>query len=339
MMPRGSLIGRVLRAFRADSGAGKSPLLTGKFPPRPLRRVVGGVIGLGLLVAAVWAVWSQRPVLTEALGSLRDAPAGLVVGAMLLPLVSWLATAATFWLLSNRYARVPMGDMVLLIGAAWLLNYLPFRPGMVGRVAFHRKYHEMAIADSVRVMISAMVLSGISLGMLLAVAVGVSRVELPLVRAACLAGPTVAVGVVAGAARAAGWSWWREVAALCVRSLDMLAWVGRYAIVFALVGQPLALEHVVAVAAVCQVAMVVPLTGNGLGLREWAVGLMLAVVAATGMREQAAAIGLTADLVNRAAELVLVVPVGLWCSWMLARLVKQQGENPAAVMSPSRSGR
>ncbi len=315
MVRPGSFIRWSLKALRSDSGAGKSP---------PLRRVIGAVVGFGLLVAAVWAVGSQRAVLTEALGSLRHAPAGLVVGALLLPLVSWLTTSATFCLLSQRYARVPAGDMVMLIGAAWLLNYLPFRPGMVGRVAFHRKYHSMPIADSVRVMISAMVLSGISLAMLLGVAVAVSQVEHMGFRLACLAGPTAGVGLVAAGARAAGWSWWREIAALCVRSVDMLAWVGRYAIVFALVGQQPAIEHVVVVAAVCQVAMVVPITGNGLGLREWAVGLTLAAVATAGMREQAAAIGLAADLVNRAAELVLVVPVGLGCSWVLARAVNRR---------------
>ena len=294
------------------------------------RRALGAVVGVVLLGAAVWAVWSQRPVLDAAIGSLRDAPAWLIASAFALPLVSWLATSATFWLLSGRYARVPAPDMVLLIGAAWLLNHLPFRPGMIGRVAYHRKYHALAIGDSVRVMISAMVLRGVSRGLLLVVAMSVSRVEQPAAQAACLGVPTAVVGVVAAVARAVGWSWWREAAALGVRSLDMLSWVGRYAIVFALVGRPIQLEHVVAVAAVCQVAMIVPLTGNGLGLREWAVGLTLAAVAESGMREQAAAIGLAADLVNRAAETMLAVPVGLACSWLLARKVRR-----AARLAPS----
>ncbi len=316
------------RAAWRGSQRSRDALQTSLRSPR-VRRVIGAAVGFGLLAAALWAVGSQRSVLTEAADSLRDAPAGLVVGALLLPLVSWLASAATFYLLSQRYAAVPAGDMVVLIGAAWLLNYLPFRPGMIGRVAFHRKYHAMPVADSVRVMISAMVLSGVSLAMLLVVAVAVSRAEHLGFRVAWLIAPTVGVGLVAACARVMGWLWWREVAALCVRSVDMLAWVARYAMVFALVGQELAIEHVVVVAAVCQVAMVVPLTGNGLGLREWAVGLTMAAVATAGMREQAAAVGLAADLVNRGAELVLVVPVGLGCSWMLTSIVKRRGEGQA----------
>ena len=293
-------------------------------PATRTRRIVGAAVAAALLGAAAWAVWSQRPVLDEALLALRDAPAVLVVGALALPLLSWLATSLTFWLLSRRYARVPAGDMFLLIGTAWLLNHLPFRPGMIGRVAFHKKYHGMAVRDSVRVMISAMALSGVSLAMLLAVALAVARVEQTVMQVACLAAPTAVAGLAAGLARAAGMSWWREAAALAVRSLDMLGWVGRYAIVFALVGESPSIERVVVVAAVCQAAMVVPITGNGLGLREWAVGLTFAALA-TGMREQAAAIGLAADLVNRAAETLLAVPVGLGCSWGVARVVRRRG--------------
>lgn len=297
------------------------------------RRAIGAAVGVLLLAAAVWAVWSRGSVVEEAWLTMRQAPAWLVASALALPLASWLLTSGAFWLLSRRYARVPLSDMTQLIGAAWLLNHLPLRPGMVGRVAFHKKYHDMAIRDSVRVMIGAMVCSGVSLALLLVAAIGVSRVEGFGPTAACLAGPTLAVGVVAVGARALGKAWWAEAAALGVRSLDMLAWVGRYAIVFALVGQEVSVERLVIVAAVCQVAMIVPLTGNGMGLREWAVGLTLAVMAGAAatadVREQAAAIGLAADLLNRAAETVLAVPVGLACSWMLARKVRRSRETPA----------
>jgi hypothetical protein len=303
-------------------------------PGRLARRLIGAVLGVLLLGAAVWAVLAQRPVLDDAIGSLRHAPPALVCAALALPLVSWLATSVTFWLLSGRYARVPARDMAMLIGASWLLNHLPFRPGMIGRVAYHRKYHGMAIRDSVRVMISAMALSGVSLGLLLIVAIAVSRVEAGAVQGACLTLPSAIAAIVAVAARAAGASWWREVAALAARSVDMLTWVGRYAIVFALIGEPLKLEHVVAVTAVCQIATVVPITGNGLGLREWAVGLTLAAVAAPGLREQAAAVGLAGDLLNRAAETMLAVPVGLTCSWLLARKVRGAARGSEGSCAP-----
>jgi hypothetical protein len=179
-----------------------------------------------------------------------------------------------------------------------------------------------------------MALTGASLGMLLLVAIALSRSERIWVQAIFLAAPTLLVGVAAAGARAAGRHWWRELAAMSLRSLDMLAWVGRYAIAFHLVGRPLSLDHVVAITAVCQVAMIVPVTGNGLGLREWAVGLTLAAVSAPGAREQAAAIGLAADLVNRAAETLLAVPVGLLCSYALARAVRRRPAPPDRGHSP-----
>ncbi|MBK7404640.1 MAG: flippase-like domain-containing protein [Phycisphaerales bacterium] len=283
--------------------------------------------GVLLLAAAIRAVWSQRPVLDHAMEALRDAPAWLVAAAFILPLVSWLATSATFWLLSNRYARVPARDMTLLIGAAWLLNHLPLRPGMFGRIAYHKKYHHMAVRDALRVMVAAMILSIVSLAFLLGIAAAVSRLGSPEAQAALLAAPTLVAGLTAVVARALGRSWWREAAALCARSIDMLSWVARYAIVFMLVGRPLSTEHVVAIAAVCQVAMVVPVTGNGIGLREWAVGLTLFAVSSAGSREEAATIGLAADLVNRAAETILALPIGLACSWILARGVRRAGRS------------
>jgi hypothetical protein len=212
--------------------------------------------------------------------------------------------------------------MTFLIGAAWLLNHLPLRPGMVGRVAFHKKYHGMAVRDAVRVMVTAMGLTAVALAMLLVVAIAVSRFRSTPAQIAWLTLPTAAAAGAAGLARLAGWGLWREFAALACRSLDMLAWVGRYAIAFTLVGEPLSVDRVVAITAVCQAAMIVPVTGNGLGLREWVVGLTLAAVSAQGAREEAAAVGLAADLVNRAAETLLAVPVGLWCSYMLARKVR-----------------
>lgn len=294
-------------------------------PGAGARRILGAAVGLLLLGAAVWALASQRPVLASALDAIRHASPLLIAGAFILPLLSWVATSLTFWLLSQRYAPVPLGDMTMLIGAAWLLNHLPFRPGMVGRVAFHKKYHGMAIGESVRVMVGAMALTGVSLGLLLAAAIAVARTSSLALQAGALAAPTVLAAAGAGIGRAAGAAWWREAAGLALRSLDMLAWVGRYAIVFMLVGEPLSIDHLVAIAAVCQAAMVVPLTGNGLGLREWVVGLTLAAVSASGMREQMAAIGLAADLVNRAAETLLAVPVGLICSYLLARRVRRRG--------------
>jgi hypothetical protein len=100
----------------------------------------------------------------------------------------------------------------------------------------------------------------------------------------------------------------------------MLAWVGRYALVFWLIGQPLEIGGAVAVAAACQVALVLPLIGNGLGLRELAVGVMAAALPASLGASTSQGAGSLADVVNRVAEIAVAVPVGLAClAWLAPR--------------------
>jgi len=69
---------------------------------------------------------------------------------------------------------------------------------------------------------------------------------------------------------------------------------------------------------VSMVAMLAPLTGNGLGVREWAIGL-----AAHLLRQSDLVLGLTADLLNRAAELIMVLVLGLvgmgWLAWRVKK--------------------
>jgi hypothetical protein len=102
----------------------------------------------------------------------------------------------------------------------------------------------------------------------------------------------------------------------------MLIWVLRYWVVFRLVGSSLSIPQSAAIAAVCQLTLNVPLVGNGLGLREWAVGLTASrlppgLFDARGRIDMS--VGLAADLANRIAELVIAVPAGLLCAAWLAR--------------------
>jgi len=95
----------------------------------------------------------------------------------------------------------------------------------------------------------------------------------------------------------------------------------------------------VALAIVSQIAMLVPIAGNGLGLREWAIGLTAASL--TGLDPQA---GLAADLVNRAVEVLVAVPVGLLSARVVSRRLKATLERrksaggPEGGSSPEMSG-
>jgi hypothetical protein len=98
--------------------------------------------------------------------------------------------------------------------------------------------------------------------------------------------------------------------------------MARYFVVFALLQRPLTIPEAAAIAAASQAAMQVPLVGNGLGVREWAVGLVGPVLpswmnAASGGLSRG--LGLSADLLNRGLELVTALPVGMACTALVAR--------------------
>lgn len=283
-------------------------------PPRSVaRRVAGFAVGVALLAAAIVAVATQR----DQLGSLFDrathAPWWIVAALFVLPICNWLLVAGSFHLLIQRFGRVELGEMTSLVGSAWLLNYLPLRPGLIGRVTYHKTVNNIRVRDSAAVLIVSIALSGV--GGLLLLGAGLLTHKTNISVAAALAAPAIIIALASAAAWMVRPGAGRVTVALLLRYLDMLVWVGRYAAVFELVGHSMPLPQIVLITAASQVAMMVPLTGNGVGLREWAVGLTAASVGGV------AAAGLTADLFNRAAEVLVAIPVGLICSARVARLV------------------
>ncbi|MCL4743558.1 MAG: hypothetical protein KJZ54_15285 [Phycisphaerales bacterium] len=293
------------------------------------RRVIGYAAGVLLLAAAVWAVASQRGAVAGSMDAVRAAPAWMVAVALLLPIGNWLATAASLRALTLRRARgrhVGRGEMLALVGSAWLLNYLPMRPGMIGRIAYHKRVNRIAVRDSVLVLVEANAMTAGAVGLMLAIALalraapaGASWSWLVLV----LPGAAFAAAWGAGAARDAAWTAWAVAAT--ARYADLMVWLARYACAFALLGRPLSVEGAAVLAAVSQAAFLVPFVGNGLGVREWGIGLVAASWAGADSAREAAAFGLAADLLNRAVEVAVSVPVGIVCTAWLGRRLARAG--------------
>ena len=251
----------------------------------------------------------------------------MILGIGLLPLANWLLSSLIFWIITNRYGRVGLWEMSALLGSAWLLNMLPMKPGLVGRVAYHRAISGIPVATSLWALGFAFG-SGI-VGIVLAVALALppTRTTTQLLVGAMV----VAAPILCAAARGRGERSSADLAARCilaalVRVLDTYVWAIRYALVFKIVGiQGLSPGVVVAIAGVSQIAGQFPVQ---FGLREWVVGW---AASQTGNSARAAAgfaalaPGLTADLINRACEIVCALPVGLICSaWVFRRLRRAQ---------------
>ena len=211
-------------------------------------------------------------------------------------MISW-----SFCLLYRPTSRIRFTEMIALIATAWLLNYLPLRPGMIGRFAYHRKVNKIPLRVSAKVLVQGVAISIACSAWLLAfAALLLDRSSIPLWIAATLGVP-VLLTIASIATRKAHEQTSVLLAAGVTRWLDMLIWSARYWVVFRLIGSPIDLSHAVLFASVAQIVLFIPLTGNGLGFREWAIGLVATAVT----------VGLIADLVNRIAELAVAIPTGL----------------------------
>ncbi len=261
--------------------------------------------------------------------AIRAAPAWMVAAAVLLPLGNWALMSATFSALMKPFGRVGRAEMAALIAASWLLNYLPMRPGLLGRVAYHKTVNRIAVRDSLKTIAGNVGCGFVAMafGALVAAsgggaALGASFSWIGRWPGVVAAAPLVALlagALGAGAMRAPLLGSWANASLL--RYADLLVWAARYAIVFRIVGQEIDVFGAIAIATVSQAASLIPIVGNGLGLREWAVGLTAAALPAwmLGQGDVAREVGLAADLVNRAAEVCAAVPVGLASAWWLAR--------------------
>lgn len=286
-------------------------------PQHRARAVVGFLIGIALFGAAIWSILTGDHGFDEAIGAARAAPWWIVAAVVLLPVANWLAVSESFLTLTNRYgvlAPRPVGraEMAGVIGSAWLLNYLPMKPGMFGRLAYHKHVNHIRYADSARVLACSVSLTGFSLGLLVLVAI-VTHISGPTW--AWCAAPAVLLGMISFATRKRG-PWTGRIAyAAFWRYIDSMIWVGRYGASFALVGHPLSFADSVTVAAVSQIALLIPVSGNGLGVREW------------GVRFVTLPIGLVADVVNRAAEMVVALPIGvLGTLWSIRQMRSARGQ-------------
>lgn len=305
---------------RVDPAA--APLVASR--SRRLTQAAGGILGLVLLGLALWWIARDREALAAAWAAAREAPPWLVAALLVLPLLSWVLTSALFWTLTRPYGRVPAGEMLALIGASWLLNALPLRPGMVGRVAYLKAARGIAVRDSVRVGIVASVMTAISAVLLALAALLLARLNAPCAWAApitVLAIPAALASVwvlarrreTATARRASHWS-----GALALRVLDMGVMALRLFLAFALIAQAVTPAQAVWFAGPAQVAGLLPMH---VGVQEWAVGLLAPTVS----------VGITAALANRAADLLVSTCVGSSCLlWLWRRAPGLSRRDPTA---------
>jgi hypothetical protein len=173
-----------------------------------------------------------------------------------------------------------------------------------------------------RVLVVALVCTACALLLLLGTVALAARIPGAWRIPAMIALPPGVLALIAVVLKGRGHAW-RWPAAIAFRYADMVTWSLRYSLIFMLIGRPVGLLGGAALTVVSQAAMFTPIQ---LGLREWSIGI--AAVAMPGVlpgadptRADTAAVGMLADCVMRATELLIVLPLGLAASaWVYRRM-------------------
>ncbi|MBL4697619.1 MAG: hypothetical protein JKX70_02175 [Phycisphaerales bacterium] len=295
-----------------------------KIQSNPMKQAVNGsrarigfVLGMLLLVGAGVYLLTDPEQIKEFANNIRHAPVWTGIVILVGPIANWVFVGLCLHALVRRHGVVGRKEMLALVGSAWLLNHLPMRPGLVGRIGYHAKVNSIRVRDSIEASVWSMVHAAIAN----AVAIGLMMLmpaDMPISK---LVGVLlIPIGVFAliaalGALKSVKFGY--LMLGLVYRNLDLLVWMLRYAAAFAMIGIAITPVQIALITAASQIAQVIPLTGAGLGFREWGVGIA-AKMSSTGTAiTMRTAIG--ADVINRIAETIIVIPLGIVCTGIVAR--------------------
>ncbi len=277
--------------------------------PRHLRRWIA--YGLAVLLIALAVVFAVRGVDLSTLS--RAAPSDLLLIAAAV-LVNLAVTGLLFWAVTRPFdAMPPVGPwrMIELITLSGLLNYVPVvRPGLWGRAAYLKARHGLPVRQSVLILAVVLALAAAVLGLVSVVLLTLPPAARWWVLAASLLVLTLIAPPIAQRVfkRPMPWAWtW-----VPLRFLDLLVAAARLVLAFAVVGQPLSYDAALVIASASLLVKLSGLTPNGLGLNAWVVA---AVATATGGLDPA--VGVAAALVDRAVEVLVMIPAGGLAAWRL----------------------
>lgn len=277
-----------------------------------LLKPVGLVIGTALLVGAIAFVAGKEDVLNNALNAIVNPSWPNLLLLIFCVFANIALTGLMFSVLISRYGKVGLLQMQALIAAATLLNFLPLRPGLFGRLAYHKTNNNIPVRHTALTIIQAI---GISLGIGIYLMLSLllcTKTDLPLWVG--LGGPLPFFIVASFTSRLRIWA----LAGL-IRYVEVFVWAARYYAAFALIDYSIHIEEALAFACISMIATLVPFFSNGLGIREWAIGLAAPLLTAYQLEH-----GLTAELVNRTGEIAVVLIAGFIGIICLMRLQKKK---------------
>ena len=293
-------------------------------------RAIGFVVGVVLVGAALIAIVRSAPTLDQLRAVIARPDGWLIAWAVAATVGNLIGASGMFYALVRPFGQITFFEMGKLIAASSVLNYLPMRPGLVGRVVHQEVVNRIPMRRSVLSIVEAAVICAFTVFWL---ALAVAMIRFTSTRV--IGGVVAALPIFCGLAYAMPQEMRsrRFFEAIFWRWMDLLLWTVRYAVVFEMLGIDLNLESAAAAACIAGAANMIPFIGNGLGVREWAIGL-----AGPALATWTTDTGLAAELLNRCLDLIVVAPIGIGVMPGIAKRIRIAGLSTTPADMASKIG-
>lgn len=309
-------------------------------------RIGAYVVGLALLAGSIW--FALRGQDASAWQVVTRAPPTLLLTLALAVLLSGIVLPALqFWVATAPFVtgeKLQPGTMQLLLAASALLNYTPFKAGLIGRVGYLRYFHGVSLRAAV---LTHVVLGGVFLttsvislaitlwrppfgaGWLALAAlslIAVLAVGIPLLRM------IVRVSAPEGRQLTASLrgAFLYLLASFLLQGLTLLCTAWRWWLAFRVANQPISLPEAWLNAIVHLTAVTLG-PANGLGLREWLIGITSTQGWLVNGLQMPLGTGMMVALIDRSVEAVVVISLGSLSLFLLRRrwaLARSAGNGP-----------
>jgi hypothetical protein len=308
-------------------------------PPRKILQGTAYALALGLLLASIWyAVENQR---AEDWQALLDAGPAMLLALVAVVIVSAVVIPGLqFWLVTRPFvSTTPLSVPIMqaLLAASSLLNYTPVKAGLIGRVGYLRQYHGVGFRAAVltHVLIGAIFAAAVVITLLTTVWRGVfdawwwvisaaglgfsALLAAPLLRASL----PLSMPVDSRMRDSLYWAGRYLFVCLLVQVAALFAAALRWWLVFRMLGHPISIADAW-LAAIVHMFSVMLGPANGLGLREWLIGIAGQRGWLSDTLGSDIGVGLTAALADRAVEAVVLIICGLIGLWFLRRKTRER---------------
>jgi len=294
-------------------------------PRRRWARWVGYGLAIALLIASIWFAVREGD-----FAPLLRAPSGWVVLLLVATALSAVGfNGLVFWLVNRPFtdpARpLRLHEMQGLLAASALLNYTPIKAGLVGRVAYLKRRH--GIGYGAQVLIHAMIAGAMLASYFCVLGATLWRPRLDGLWWAATAAGVVGFALVgavvvhwvlprhrrdageAGRRHSFAWTAAHLAGWIAVSLVNVFVTAGRWWVVGRIMDERIAPDAALLMSVTHNLSAVLP--ANGLGMREWLIGVLFGGAAPGNF--------VAISLIDRAAEAIVLIALGLLSIWWLRR--------------------